>query len=307
MSKATLLAGAFLCVNFFAFSQTEAITVNGDHVLLYDDGTWRSAEELIIDKDVYVMPTPAFNGQLAEDLLKVGNKLSLVSSKPNDITDTENWFQENGLDLPTYTVPNSFRNEKGNLPDGVPTSYNGMRIIQAIYADDYNFFVYGNYFSEGRILVIMDGELKHVLHVLDFKNYTMSPAYIEEDKSFIFQGINWVQIENNVLYVSHAHHTYAESSKGMNAYITAIDLNTYEIIWRTKPLVCNTSNFIVYGDVIVCGYGFTAEKDYVYTLNKRTGAVVQKVLVKTGPDYIVRKENKLYIRTYDTDYIFKMD
>ena len=92
----------------------------------------------------------------------------------------------------------------------------------------------------------------------------------------------------------------------MNAYITAIDLSTNEIIWRTNPLTCNTLNFVLYDDMIVCGYGFTQEPDYLYTVNKKSGAIAQKILLKSGPNYIIQKENQLFVRTYNTDYIFEI-
>ena len=35
-------------------------------------------------------------------------------------------------------------------------------------------------------------------------------------------------------------------------------------------------NFLVKGDVIFCGYGFTAEDDYLYQLDKNTGEVIEE-------------------------------
>jgi hypothetical protein len=90
----------------------------------------------------------------------------------------------------------------------------------------------------------------------------------------------------------------------MNGYLTAIDTKTNQIIWRSKPLVCNARNFEIINEVIICGYGFTAEPDFLYLINKNSGKILQQITLKTAPDYIIRKENKLYVRTYDTDYIF---
>lgn len=36
-------------------------------------------------------------------------------------------------------------------------------------------------------------------------------------------------------------------------------------------------NFLVKGDVIFCGYGFTAEDDYLYQLDKNTGEVIDRL------------------------------
>ena len=298
----TIFSGSFFCSG-----QVEAVTENGDRVLLYDDGTWKSAHELKIDKEAFVMAPPGFSGSVKNGSAAVSHKISVLSSSPNEITDDEKWFRENDLSLPVYSVPNSFRGIKGDVPEGTPVSYRGEMLVRAMYSDKYTFFVYGRNFSEGRYLIITDREVTKVHHILDFKNYVLSPDYVEADRMFIDQSIGWVEVEGNTLFISHGHNTYAESSKGMNAYITAIDLTDYSVLWRTKPLVCNTHNFIIYDDMIVCGYGFTAEKDYMYTLNKETGAVAQKLLIKTGPDIIVRKGDKLYVRTYNRDYIFKVN
>ena len=66
-------------------------------------------------------------------------------------------------------------------------------------------------------------------------------------------------------------------------------------------------NFIVKGDAIISGYGFTAEKDHLYilNLNKSNGRIVQRVSVCSAPDFLVEKGGRLFARTYNTDYVFK--
>lgn len=286
-------------------AQTEAKTKDGKEVLLYDDGTWKYADELTINIEPYLMPAPKFKGDIGGDKREIKKTLlKKISSKANSITDDDSWFINNGLALKAYEVPNSFMRKKGNVPARTPASYKGLALVEAIYDDDHIYLVYGSNFSEGRYLIIADKELKEVKHVLDFKNYAMSPKYITKDISFINQRISWVELEDSILYVSHSHRTYAESSKGMNAYITAINMKDYSVIWRSKPLICNSSNFEIVGDIIISGYGFTDEKDYLYTLNKYNGKEIQKLKLKTGPDYIIRKEDKIYVRTYNTDYVF---
>ncbi len=288
-----------------SFAQVRAVTEKGDNVILFDDGTWRSADQLNINQTPHLFDMPTFKGVAAPGTELSRLRFSIESSKQNDITDDEVWFSNNDLSLPVHTVPNSFRGIKGEVPDGTPLSFRGEMLIRASYSDEHQYFVYGKNFSEGRYLIITDKLVEKALHVLDFKNYMLSPEYLEEDRMFIDQSIGWVEVENNILYISHGHRTYAKSSKGMNAYITAIDLNTYNVLWRSKPLQCNTHNFILYDDAIVTGYGFTAEKDYLYVLDKQTGNSVQQILVKSGPDYVIRKEDKLFVRTYNMDYVLR--
>jgi hypothetical protein len=77
-------------------------------------------------------------------------------------------------------------------------------------------------------------------------------------------------------------------------------------LWRSQPLVCNANNFVIINDVIICGYGFTAEPDFLYLIDKTTGEILQQIKVKTAPEYLIQKDNKLYVRTYDRDYLFEV-
>lgn len=263
--------------------------------------------ELKIKLKPKMMQMPYFMGEMASGSKEVSHKLSIEYTAPNEIIDEETWFEKNKLQLPKYEIPNQYRGIKGNLPPGTPTTFKGNMIIQAIHSDEYNMLIYGEDFSTGRYLLVTNKDMTECLYLYDFSNYMMSPVYMEQERMFVIQSLLWAQIENDTLYVSHSHKTYSNSSNGMNAYITAIDMKTSEVIWRTKPLVCNTSNFIIYDDMIVCGYGFSKEKDFIYTLNKSTGVIAQKISVKAGPYYIVPKDGKFHIRTYNTDYIFSID
>jgi hypothetical protein len=53
-------------------------------------------------------------------------------------------------------------------------------------------------------------------------------------------------------------------------------------------------------------YDPAAEGYAFYVLNRTTGAVVQTLRVKTGPGYILPKGGNLFVRTYDTDYVFRV-
>ncbi len=298
----------FIICFFVGFAQKKATTEDGQAVLLYDNGTWKSAVEIELNKDPYPMERPPFKGQIVVSSVKSNPfTLSQLSATKNSITDDADWFVKNNLSLLQYEVPNSFSGTIGNMPDKTPKSYNGNKLVQAIYSDKYDFFVYGKDFSSGFILLITDRKKDSVLHFLDFGNYVLSPEYVKNDLMFIEQKINWAVLEDSILYISHGHNTYAASSKNMNAYISAINLKNYKIIWRTKPLVNNAANFELFGDLIICGYGFTAEPDFLYTIDKRTGAVVQTLPLKSGPSYIIRKDDKVFVRTYNVDYVFKIN
>ena len=233
-------------------------------------------------------------------------KLTPVSSTPNSITDEEDWFARNDLALPEYEVPNAFRGRSGNVPAGIPSEYRGDILVCAIRRPQATLLVYGKDFSEGRYLVALDSSQAHVRYVWDFDNYVHSPGDVEADREFIAQALVWAEERDSILYVCHSHRTYASSSGGLNGYVTALNLRTGAVAWRSRSLVCNSRNFEIIGDCIISGYGFTDEPDYLYILNRYTGAVIRRQLLKTAPDYIIRKGDQLFVRCYDTDYVFRI-
>ncbi|MBP5987327.1 MAG: toll/interleukin-1 receptor domain-containing protein [Azonexus sp.] len=230
-------------------------------------------------------------------------RLARISEAKNQITDDADWWVGNGLEQPTYEVPNPFQQRVGNLPAAVPTSLNGLMVVKALRGDPL-FAIYGSNFSEGRYLLAIDPKTGRQLFAFDFSLYEWPQTFERADKQFVQMSTNWAQLEGDILYVAHSHSTYARSSKGYNAYITAIRVPENRILWRTQPLVCNAGNFVIREDAIICGYGFTDEPDFMYVINKADGRVIQRLPVKSGPDNLVLRADKLYVRTYNTDYVF---
>ncbi len=248
-----------------------------------------------VDYSPILISTPPFSYYMSDTAIEKENssiKLNMTLCEPNEITDITEWFTNNNLSL----SPN--QNNAENSSDGVDITSN------VFWDDTYFYEIGGADYIDGNILDIYDAASNNLLYSLDFSNYIYSPDYKEEDYDFIQQKIKWATIKDDVLYVSHSHSTYAESSNNMNAYITAIDLSDMSILWRSDALVCNSKNFLIIDNVIISGYGFTAEPDFLYQINRNTGEVLEKTLLKSAPDYIIKKDSVLYVRTYNTDYKF---
>ena len=111
---------------------------------------------------------------------------------------------------------------------------------------------------------------------------------------------------HHVLYVETTHLTYARSSYGQNAYITAIDLNTERAVWRSSPLVANARNFLVTPRYLVSGYGFTNEPDYLFALDRRTGKSVGFLNLPSAPETIAWQSGQIRVRTYDHVVIVRL-
>jgi len=153
----------------------------------------------------------------------------------------------------------------------------------------------------------MNKAMDSVIAALDFYYYQKAPVsrkYGYDGYDFTSQGLAWLKCVNDTLYFSTHHRTYADSSERKNAYVTCFDLKSKEVIWRSIPLVSNASTFALHGDHVFTGYGFTEEDDFIYGLNRFTGKVVLKHPLNKGPSQVIEKNNQLYVRTYNRNYIF---
>jgi hypothetical protein len=198
-----------------------------------------------------------------------------LSKTPNGIIDTEDWFKANNLSEP----------EMGEN-------------------ENYSYEIYGNYSTDTwmrTMLTIYDKETENPKYSLDFTDFCYTN---EEHNSIQEREIQWAACRDNILYVSILYNGYAEPN---SCYIIAVNLDTMEVIWKSESQVSNANNFIIFDDVIMCAYGFTAEPDYIYQLDINTGETIDRYLLKTAADYLILKGDKLYVRCYDTDYVFEVD
>lgn len=233
------------------------------------------------------------------------NKLTLRQSSVKSIPIVRE--DSKAFQASSYVVPNQYQNIKGNLPAGIPTEYKGQMLVQAIKGANNVILIYGLNFGENRYLVVLNKPMTKIEKIYDFDNYAISPKYVQKDFDYIHQQIRWAVVENGILYISHSHRTYAKSSNGANGFISAIRINDNKLLWRTSSLVSNARNFQILGNVIVSGYGFTGEKDYLYQINKQTGKTVDRIVLKDAPDYIDLQKNGFLVYGYShlTSFLIK--
>ena len=144
-------------------------------------------------------------------------------------------------------------------------------------------------------------------YAFDFTKYAWPPRYIPEDREFIYEQVVWArEADTGTLYVETAHSTYARSSYGLNGYLSAIDLKTKKLLWRSPAQAANADDFVMLDTVLVSGYGFTDEPDYLYAVSRSTGRVVARLLLPNAPEHIVRRGSTLYVRTYDHDLVVRV-
>ena len=264
------------------------------------------------DAPVTRLPRPAFPRAAAAKAAAPGApRLVLVSSRRNTITDVAAWFRRNGLTLREWDVPGggfSLGPELPRFPAPFSTSYDGLQVVRAIRQRNVALLVYGRDFSDGRVLLASgpaETASPRIRYGLDFTSYGSPPPARPGEQGF-FQEIRWAAEVGGILYVANAHRTYANFSRGLNAYLTALDPGRKKVLWRNGPLLANAATFDVVGNYIVAGYGFTAEPDFLYLIDRRDGKVVQRLSLPSAPDYIIRKGRQVFVRTYDHDVVVEV-
>jgi len=153
------------------------------------------------------------------------------------------------------------------------------------YDDEYQ------YIWSGDALYIYENISGNCLYVLE---YPTDKWYINGNNACLLDDIFYgISVTNG----------YAQPD---SCFMFAYDLENNKLLWRSGDQTCNTMNFIVKKDVIICGYGFTSEKDYLYQLNLHTGEVIASMELKKQPDLLVPQDNMLYVHTYSYNYTIEM-
>ncbi|WP_185752661.1 RsiV family protein [Butyrivibrio sp. AE2032] len=207
-------------------------------------------------------------------------KLTKVSEKKTDWLDTYKWANENGF-------------EQRNMP-----YYDSEYYYEGVNPVEYGYMNTG--------LLIHDRDYTKVLYNLDLSTLCNGPDEEKGRVSNSTQFIRWAKIYDGTLYVSIIINGYS-SEEPNSSYMVAIQPDTGYVLWRSQPLVANANNFEIVKDTIICGYGFTAEPDYIYLLDRFTGQEMDKIPVNSAPDQFEVVGNELYVATYNTAYEFKIE
>ncbi len=192
------------------------------------------------------------------------------------------------------------------IPHGVPQRFQGAPLLIGFTQGTSAFVLYGKEGGSARYLLAF-GSKARFRYGFDFKRYVWPPRIRPGEREFVYEAVVWAREASGVLYVENAHSTYARSSYDRNAYVTAIDLETKRRIWRSAALVANAKTFVLAGRYLVTGYGFTAEPDHLYLLDRKTGRVVERLKMPSAPERIIRHGNRLAVRTYDHDVVVALE
>ena len=286
-------------------AQVKGQDADGRAVLLFPDGTWTYADQLGLSRQPQVISQVGTHAQYAGTKRRPSLRLRLLHKERNAITDDAQWLQSKGLALP-LCKPRGSRG-RGTCPARIPPSYRGGPLRRAIKGDGGYLLLYSGRtrYRAVRYVAVVDRDVSRLEYLLDLQGL-MAPRGLRASDETL-QEVTWAQREGTTLFVATAYNGYAKLARGNNAYLNAIDLPSGKLLWRSRPLVCNATNFVIAGDALVCGYGFTAEPDFLYLLDKHSGHTLSRQKVASGPSYIFLRGEDLHVRTYDHNYLFRLD
>ena len=183
--------------------------------------------------------------------------------------------EENGIDF-----ANEWYDSKGLFLPMTGTDWNSF------YDDNYQ------YLWSGEDLYIFENGTGNCLYVL---TYPTDKWYINGNNACLRDGI---------FYGASVTNGYAQPD---TCFMFAYDLEDNKLLWRSADQTYNSMNFIIKDNVIICGYGFTSEDDYLYQLDLHTGEILSSLKLKKQPDLLVYQDHMLYIHTYSYNYTIEIE
>ena len=208
-----------------------------------------------------------------------------------------------------------------HIPDIVPEIYNGEWVLNDVFYDgDYPVAIYGrapktellpwgksekDISRRGRDphLIMLVDPSKEVKKVYDTSSMTFPPKNRGADIDR--QSVNWAVVKDGILYFSIS--GLMGFDKGQNAYVVAIDISTNKTLWVSKPNTCNTDNFLIIDNSIICGFGDSGKPDFINVLNRFTGVQKQQLWVANAPHWLaIGSDGRLYVSLYDKHVAFRI-
>ena len=183
--------------------------------------------------------------------------------------------EENGIDF-----ANEWYDSKGLSLPMTGTDWNSF------YDDNYQ------YLWSGEDLYIFENGTGNCLYVL---TYPTDKWYINGNNACLRDGI---------FYGASVTNGYAQPD---TCFMFAYDLEDNKLLWRSADQTYNSMNFIIKDNVIICGYGFTSEDDYLYQLDLHTGEILSSLKLKKQPDLLVYQDHMLYVHTYSYNYTIEIE
>ncbi|NUP07413.1 MAG: hypothetical protein HOW73_15290 [Polyangiaceae bacterium] len=203
-------------------------------------------------------------------------RLKTISESKNLIVDVDDWLKKNGVSSPTL------RPGPEDIPEHLPRTFQGVAIQQIHDHGDHQIGVFG--------AALVVGSPDSALVAFTLMNGPTGSA-----------PPDFAQVVGSTLLV--ATRTYQSGSQPYTTLL-AFDVNTGALKWASDRDVSNARTFAVTRDHVVVGFGGSAMPDNLFLIDLANGKTLQKLPIKSGPDLLLLKDDRLLVRSYDVDYAF---
>ncbi len=246
-------------------------------------------------------PGHPYQAKGIEDLAGLRISLRKISHKGNGIIDDDQWFADNVLPQPVGQKDEQWRHVPGTTRWG---DLKFFRSSEKLHVGIYEVVKKrSGAEAEKGLSSIYDEEFNYTAVVFN-ADFVPQKLFVLEDFHPGILKMNDAHVDGSILYFDCNYNGYANITKNRTGYLVALNLESNNVLWVSGQLISSYRGFVLYQGAVITGYGFTEEKDYLYVLNRFTGKRWLKTTLKSAPEFIVPKDGKLYVRTYDTNYLF---
>ncbi|MBN2620293.1 hypothetical protein JXB22_04305 [candidate division WOR-3 bacterium] len=224
-------------------------------------------------------------------------QLALYHEEANLIVDEEDWFDRNGL-----SYPEAIDAHVAGIPPS--TRFGDLKFLRSHTKRHYA--IYETVFLLKTPKDIYDEGHHYALVVFDTAHDTLQVFILDALFPDILE-MCWFEAIDDLVYFNATYNGYADIRDNKTGYLYCLDTTNGGIKWATKNLISSYCGFTAYKDHLLTGYGFTAEPDFLYIVDRFNGDVTQTIPIKTAHEHIIIKNEKCYVRTYNMNYIFTIE
>ena len=286
MKRIKYICLAVLCV-VMAGCRTETVDLNQEvlNEEFREDNTLENVEMVINTEDITEVPEVADIPDITESEVVQTQYISI------DLSTAKETYAEGN---PVTPLNLEVVSKEDNGIDWAYEWYENKKLSLPMIGDDWDFFYDETYEYLWKLdqLSVFEKETGNCIYILD---YPSDKWYVNGNNAYLKDGI---------FYGASVFNGYAQAD---TCFLFASDLINDKLLWRSADQSCNTMNFVVKGDIILCGYGFTSEKDYLYQINRTTGEIIDRLELASKPDLLVEQDGKLYVHTYNCNYVIEME
>lgn len=166
------------------------------------------------------------------------------------------------------------------VPSYVPINVGTMELFLLDQVDDRYMALYRDPYGASTCTLSGKENCGYEVRIFDCQGNSIANLPLDKYFSKTTQlELQDVRLADNVLYFNEACQSYSKEQGGKCSALVAVDITNGKLLWRTKNLVSNNM-FLVAGNYLITGYGFTLEPASLFLIRRSDGAVVAQQPLK---------------------------